>query len=139
MLIGQVLGQRGQRQPGGQVMHPQRAEHGLGHQQRVTDRGQRDQPGAAGEPASHVGGRAQRQPGLAGAAAAGQGHQPGGGQQALDLAQLAPASDEAGQLGRQAGRPGLAGAIHLRGQGTPHKPAAEGTSERVRPGVVAST
>ena len=40
---------------------------------------------------------------------------------------------------RQAGGPVLTGAIHFRGQGTPHKPAAEGASERVRPGVVAST
>jgi hypothetical protein len=46
-----VLGQRRQRQPGRQVMHPQRAKHRLRDQHRILDRGQQCQPGAIGEAA----------------------------------------------------------------------------------------
>jgi hypothetical protein len=79
------------------------------------DRGQRYQPGTVGEAAGHVGRRPQRQPGLPRTAAAGQGQQPGRSQQPLDFAQLRPPPDEAGQLGRQIRRPGLAGSMpHIR-------------------------
>ncbi len=45
------------------------------------------------------------QAGSADAADAGQGQQPGGGEQPLDLAQFLPPPDETGRLGRKAGLP----------------------------------
>jgi hypothetical protein len=96
-------------------MHPQRVEDGLGHQQGVVDRCQRDQPGAIGEPAGHFRRRPQCQPGLADASAAGQGQQAGGGQQPLEFAKLLPAPDKARQLGRQVRQLPPEGSIpHLR-------------------------
>jgi len=100
----QVVGQGGQRQAGRQVMDAQGAEHRLRHQQRIADRVQQDQPGAAWEIAGHLSGGPQGQLGLPGTAAAGQGQQAGGTQQPLDLAKLLPTPHEAGHLGRQVGQ-----------------------------------
>src|SRR6516162_495729 len=67
--------------------------------------------------------------------AAGEGQQPGGGQQALDLAKLRPASDKAGQIGRQVRPFTPAGSIpHLTGQGTPPATGGEGSYGWPRPG-----
>src|SRR5262249_7323409 len=64
--------------------------------------------------------------GLSDPPAAGEGQQPGGGQQPFDFAKLRPASDKAGQIGRQVRPSAPAGsAPHLRGQGTPSAPGGE--------------
>ena len=110
----QVVGQGGQRQAGRQVMDAQGAEHRLRHQQRIADRVQQDQPGAAWETAGHLSGGPQGQLGLPGTAAAGQGQQAGGTQQPLDLAKLLPTPHEAGHLGRQVGQ------LTSHGSGLPH-------------------
>ena len=60
--------------------------------------GQLDQAGAVGELADDPGRRAQRDAGLADAARAGDGDQPGGAEQAGQLGQLAVPADEPGDL-----------------------------------------
>ena len=129
----QVVGQGGQRQAGRQVMDAQGAEHRLRHQQRIADRVQQDQPGAAWETAGHLSGGPQGQLGLPGTAAAGQGQQAGGTQQPLDLAKLLPTPHEAGHLGRQVGQLTSHGSgLPRQRQRTPSRPVGEGSSWSVR-------
>ena len=81
----------------GRLAHAKGRGDGLGHQRRVGERGQLDQPDAIRVARELGSRRLDRQPGLAAAAGAGQGEQPGGGEQSLDLGDLALASDEARQ------------------------------------------
>ena len=77
---------------------PDGGGHRLGHQPRVTQRGQIRQPDAIGVRGQRHGGRLQGQPGLADAPYSGQGHQAVGRQETGDVRQLPLPAHEAGQL-----------------------------------------
>lgn len=79
----------------------QRGCRGRGQQRGVAQGGQIDEPDPIGELRRQLGGDLHGQACLAAAAGAGEGEEPGGDQQVLDLGHLAHASDEAVDLGGQ--------------------------------------
>ena len=89
---------------------PDRVSDLLRHEVRVLDRREGYPEHAVGEPVDHLGGRLDCQPGLAGAAGAGQGEHPSVGEQLRDLADLASSPDQ------RAGLPGQVGCVE-RAQG----------------------
>ena len=95
------LDQQVQRRSTERVVNAQRLHDREGHQRGVADLSQFDQPGAVAEVAPDAGRGTQREPGLADARRAGQGHQPGVDEQAPDLDHFGAAVDEAGDLGGQ--------------------------------------
>lgn len=100
-LAGQVIGQGGQRQARDRSCTPTAPNTAW-----VTGRGSRTESSCAsqapsGKPRDISAAARKASLGLPGTAAAGQGQQPGGGQQPLDLARLLLAADETGHLGRQ--------------------------------------
>ena len=83
------------------VRQPERASHRERHHLWMRDRRQIGIENAVGEVTAHLAGDLDRQPRLACAACAGQGHEPVVGQGAADLGDLCCAADEARQLRRE--------------------------------------
>src|SRR5262249_58728554 len=108
---------------------------GVGHQGRVQDLGELDQPAAVAETAGEVGRNPDRQARLADSARPDQADQAGLGELPPDVGDLAAAADEAGCLGGQVARaPGGPG--HVDPGGNPRTPGPGG---RVGPGVTPGT
>ena len=87
--VPEELPHRIQRRPVDQMVNAQRLRDGVGDQGVVTDLGQLDQPGTVRQAAPQTRRRPQRKPRLADARGTGQGHQPRGRYQPLDLGQFA--------------------------------------------------
>ena len=85
---------------------PERSGDGRRHRLRIGDRGQFDQPHPVAAAVEQIGGDLQTQPRLAAAARAGQRDHARGIHQGADRGQLAGASDERGELGREVVRQG---------------------------------
>ena len=95
--IAQLVDQRLAAAGRGARIQPERLGHGVGHQQRLADCRQVDEPHAVGVRRAGPPRGLQRQPGLPAAAGPGEGEQPGAVDQPLDVGELALAPDEAGQ------------------------------------------
>ena len=78
-------------------IQPERLGHRVGHQQRLADRREVDEPHSVGVRRTDLLRGRQRQPGLAAAAGPGEGEQPGPADQPIDVDELTLAADEAGQ------------------------------------------
>src|SRR5262249_4127917 len=99
--VGQRRQQRVREELPGHLRHPERAGRRARDEAGIGQRRQLDQPGAVGVGGGEVGGRGQRQSGLAAAARPGQRQQSRLAQASDDLGQRRLAADEGGQRGRQ--------------------------------------
>jgi hypothetical protein len=105
-LVAQMLDDRVQLGPWFGAGQPETGRHGVRQQRGVVQPRQLHQARAVGEFPGQLGRGAQRHPGLADAARAGHGDQPGTAQQAGQLGQLVLPPDERGDLeGQRAGPP----------------------------------
>ena len=87
--------------PAGLLADAERFGGGLRHQLWLAERRELDQPDAVLEAVDHVGGRLEREAGLARAAGADEGEHAAGRELLLDLRELGVATDEAGRADRQ--------------------------------------
>ena len=100
--LGQLPGQRDLGRPGLGQRHVEHRRDRLGHQLGTRQRRQLDHVDAVGIAVDQPGRGLVGEPGLAGAAGAGQGEQPGAAEGLADLGELAPAADEGRLLRPQA-------------------------------------
>jgi hypothetical protein len=122
----QRVAERGQQGAAGLLAHADDGRHRLGDGGRVGERGELDQPDAAGEPLPREQGlrHPEGQPRLAGAAGAGERDQAPGAQQPGRLGHVALPPDEAGERRREVvRRVGRAGALGGRLGGGPERGA----------------
>ncbi len=103
-MVDQGVGQV----PAGDLSHTNRLGHSLGHERRIRECRQLDEPYAVRIGVGDVCRRAQREPSLATAASARQREQPSSGEEPPDLLDLLPAANEArawdGQVVRLSGQ-----------------------------------
>ena len=107
--VAEVVAQRLQDGAAGCLGDPQGPGQDGGDQVRVGDRGQVGEEGAVAVAGQQLGRDLEGQAGLAGAAGAGEGEQPGPSQQPPGLGGLPLPADERGELGGQVARPGVQG------------------------------
>jgi hypothetical protein len=102
--IADVVDRRGERATDRLDEHARRRGDGFGDPGVVDQVGELDPPHAAVEPVRLSGGNLQRQPGLAGAARPGQGHEPRLLERGGELGDVVVAAHERGQPHRETGR-----------------------------------
>ena len=107
--VAEVVAQRVQDGAAGCLGDPQGPGQDGGDQVRVGHRGQVGEEGAVAVAGQQLGRDLECQAGLAGAAGAGEGEQPGPSQQPPGLVGLPLPADERGELGGEVARPGVQG------------------------------
>ena len=107
--VAEVVAQRLQDGAAGRLGDPQGPGQDGGDQVRVGHRGQVGEEGAVAVAGQQLGRDLEGQAGLAGAAGAGEGEQPGPSQQPPGLGGLPLPANERGELGGEVARPGVQG------------------------------
>ena len=102
--LSQVSDQDVHRPRGSLVPEVERAEHGVGHEGRLANLAELDQPGSVREAPCELGSGPKGEPRLAHATRADQAHHARGRELPPDLSELAAAADKCGRLRRQVAR-----------------------------------